>query len=352
MDLEANNRQDEEPGSQMSFLEHLDEVRRRLINSILIIILALGVCYYFSGKIYNFLAVPVVRAMGDAQRREIPVEGLTGDEKVLPLSNLPEGETGRYVFDRATTLGATVVASGTSVQSIVARDINGNIGLFTNEPIYTGNFIIPKGIKLPVNLNQPKIDEPSADERMVVTTATEGFTLFITVSLYAAIALSMPFLLWQVWGFISPALYKHERTYVTPFIVLSSISFVIGAAFAYYVLVPPALSYLLGLSEDFRLMLRATDYFDFITIVILAMGIIFQMPAITYVLSRIGIVTAGFLIKSWKVAIVVILIVAAVISPTGDIPNLMLFATPMMFLYLISIFVAWFFGKKRTSEEF
>lgn len=351
MSFEVDNQQEEEPGSQMSFLEHLDEVRRRLINSILIITIALGLCWSFSDNIYNFLAVPVQRALGDAQRREIPIEGLTGDEKVSPLNNLQEGETGRYVFDRATKLGATVVASGTSVQSIVSKDNNGKIGLFTNEPIYTSNSIIPKGIRLPVDFSKPNTDESSADERMVVTTATEPFTLYITVSLYSAIALSMPFLLWQVWGFISPALYKHERKYVTPFIVLSSISFVIGAAFAYYVLVPPALTYLLGLGEDFRLMLRATDYFDFITIVMLAMGIIFQMPAITYVLSRIGIVSARFLIRSWKIAIVVILIVAAVVSPTGDIPNLMLFATPMMFLYLISIFVAWFFGKKRTVEE-
>lgn len=351
MDFEDRNNQEEELGRQMSFLEHLDEVRRRLINSILVIGIAIALCYSVSDKIYNFLAVPVVRALGDAQRREVPFEGLTGNEKVLPLINLPEGETGRYVFDRATTLGTTVVASGTSVQAIVSKDNNGRTGLFTNEPIYTGNSIIPKGIRLPADLSHPNVEEPSADERMVVTTATETFTLFITVSLYAAIALSMPFLLWQIWGFISPALYKHERTYVTPFIVLSSISFVVGAAFAYYVLVPPALSYLLGLGEDFRLMLRATDYFDFITIVILAMGIIFQMPAITYVLARIGIVSAGFLIKSWKFALIIILIVAAVVSPTGDVPNLMLFATPMMILYLISIFIAWFFGKKRTVEE-
>ena len=82
----------------------------------------------------------------------------------------------------------------------------------------------------------------------------------------------------------------------------------------------------------------------------LAMGLIFQMPAITYVLARIGIVSAGLLVRSWKISLVVILIVAAVVSPTGDIPNMMLFATPMMGLYVISIFIAWFFGKKRQSD--
>ncbi len=82
----------------------------------------------------------------------------------------------------------------------------------------------------------------------------------------------------------------------------------------------------------------------------MAMGVIFQMPAITYVLARIGLVTARFLVRSWKIAIVIILIVAAVVSPTGDIPNMMLFATPMMCLYVISIFIAWFFGKRRQND--
>lgn len=348
---EDKKKRETELGGQMSFLEHLDEFRRRLINSIICVTVAFVLCWFVSDKIYNFLAAPVQKALSEAQRRQIPVEGLTGDEKILPLSNLKEGETGRYVFDRATKLGVTVVAAGTSVESIVSKDSNGNIGLFTNEPVYTNNAIISKGIRLPVDFTKPSADEPSADERMIVTTAVEPFTLYITVSLYAAIALSIPFLLWQIWGFIAPALYRHERSYVTPFIVLSSVSFVIGAAFAYYVLFPPAVKYLLGLGEDFRLLLRATDYFNFITLIMLAMGIIFQMPAITYVLARIGIVSAGFMVRSWKYAIIIILIAAAVVSPTGDIPNLLLFATPMMGLYIISILVAWFFGKKRQTDE-
>jgi sec-independent protein translocase protein TatC len=343
--------EEEQPGAQMSFLEHIDELRRRLIRSIIAVGLAFIVCWFFSDKIYNFLAVPVQEALRQAQQREIKIEGLTGEEKILPLSSLNEGETGRYVFDKPTKLGVSVVSPGTSVQARAAKDANGSLALFTDEAIFTSSAIIPKGVRVPVDFDAVGAEERSAEERMIVTTAVEPFTLYVTVSLYAAIALAVPFLLWQVWGFISPALYRHERTYVTPFIGLSTISFVVGAAFAYYILFPPAVKYLLGLGEDFRLMLRATDYFDFITLIMLAMGIIFQMPAITYVMSRIGLVSAALLISSWRIAIVVILIVAALVSPTGDIPNLMLFATPMMVLYLISIFIAWFFGKKRQPEK-
>jgi sec-independent protein translocase protein TatC len=157
-------------------------------------------------------------------------------------------------------------------------------------------------------------------------------------------------LLWQIWGFISPALYAHEKKYVTPFITLSSLSFVGGVAFAYYILFPPVLRYMFELGENFNIMPRATDYFDLITLIMLAMGIIFQMPAISYVLSRIGLISAKLLIDIWKYALVVILIIAAVISPTGDIPNMLLFSSPMVILYLFSILIAYIFGKERKTE--
>lgn len=339
-----------EPGGQMSFLEHLDELRRRLVKSVIIVVIAFLFCFWASDEIFRFLEVPIRRALSEAERRDLPLSGLTGDERVQPLSSLNVGDSGRYIFDRATTLGMTVVSPGTSVGSIVAADANGQPGLFTNEPIVTNNGVVPSGIKLPVDLTAESMNEPTADERLVVTTAPETFTLLVTVSLYSAIALSIPLLLWQIWGFISPALYKHERAYVTPFIGLSTVSFVAGAAFAYYILFPPALKYLMGLASEFRPMLRATDYFDFITLIMLAMGIIFQMPAISYVLARIGILTPGLLLRSWRISVIVILIVAAVVSPTADVINMMLFATPMMALYVVSIFIAWLFGKKRQTD--
>jgi sec-independent protein translocase protein TatC len=347
---EAEQNELPERGGQMSFLEHLDELRKRLVNSVIIVVIAFVFCFYFSDNIFDFLSVPIRRALSEAERRDLPVKGITGDERITPLSGLKEGEKGVYVFDRATKLGPSVIAPGTSVEAVVGKDFEGVAGVFTAEPIVTNNGVIPQGVRLPVDLAVGAENEPTADERLIVTTAPESFTLYVTVSLYAAIAVSVPLLLLQVWGFISPALYKHERAYVTPFILLSSTSFILGAAFAYYILFPPAVSYLLGLGSDFRLLLRATDYFEFITLIMLAMGIIFQMPAITYVLARIGLISAGFLLRSWKLAVVIILIVAAVVSPTGDIPNMMLFAAPMMVLYVVSIGIAWFFGRKRESD--
>ena len=344
---ETNEDETEERGGQMSFLEHLDELRKRLVNIVIIVVVAFVFCWFVSGYIFDFLSVPIRQALSEAEQKEIPLGAPGGSNQVIPISSLEAGDRARYVFNKPSKLGTNLIQAGASVDTVVAEGPDGKLALYTDEPLITSGNVVPKGVLLPVDLSATQRPEDPF-ERLIVTTAVEPFTLYVTVSLYAAIAVSIPLILLQIWGFISPALYKHERAYVTPFVLLSSGSFVGGAAFAYYILFPPAVRYLLGLGEDFRLLLRATDYFDFITLIMLAMGLIFQMPAITYVLARIGIVSASFLARSWKIAIIVILIVAAVVSPTGDIPNMMLFAAPMMVLYIVSIAIAWFFGKKRT----
>jgi len=111
---------EEQPTGQMSFLEHLDELRKRLVNSVVFVVVAFMACWFISQDIYNFLSVPIRRALSEASRREVPVEGLTGDEKVLPLTDLKEGDSGRYIFDQSTKIGTSVVAPGTSVLAVVA----------------------------------------------------------------------------------------------------------------------------------------------------------------------------------------------------------------------------------------
>ncbi|HEY0006653.1 MAG TPA: twin-arginine translocase subunit TatC [Pyrinomonadaceae bacterium] len=335
---------------QMPILEHLGELRKRLIRSFIFVFLAAMLCWFASDRIYNFLAVPVQQAMAEAQRREVKLGGLTGSEQIAPLSSLKEGDVGRYVFAETTKLGASVIPPGTTVQAKLARDSQGQTGLFTDEALYAGGTVIPKGVRLPFDPSAKPEALPGINDKLIVTTALEPFSLYVKVSLYAALCLSVPFLLWQIWGFVSPGLYKHERAYAWPFILMSSISFVLGAMFAYYVIFPPAAKYLLGLGQDFRLMLKADDYFDFIILVMLGMGLVFQMPAVTYVLARIGLVSASYLVRIWKASLITILVAAAIISPTNDIPNMLLFAAPMLVLYIISIFVAWIFGKERRAH--
>lgn len=345
LDTDGDEEHERSLGGQMSFLEHLDELRRRLIRSIIFVFAAFVLCWFVSNYIYNFLARPVQVALANAQQREVPLKGLTGNERVQALTDLTEGTPVRYVFGEATKLGGSLIPLGASVSAHLAKDAQGIPNLYTDEPIVTGRNVIPKGTLLPMDASDDNLKG-----KLIVTTAMEPFSLYVKVALYAAVCLSVPFLLWQIWAFISPGLYPHERSYALPFILLSSISFVIGAAFAYYVIFPPAAAYLLGLGEDFQLLLKADDYFDFIILVMLAMGVVFQMPAITYVLARIGLVTAGLLIRIWKTSLIVILVAAAVLSPTNDIPNMMLFAAPMIVLYVVSIFIAWIFSQQRRPE--
>jgi sec-independent protein translocase protein TatC len=338
-------------GGQMSFLDHLDELRRRLIRSFVFVFVVFMGCWFVSDYIYNFLAIPVQRALAEAQQRQVRLEGLTNSETILPFNSLKEGNAGRFVFAEETRIGSSLIPAGASVLAKVQKDSQGQIGLFTEEALFAGNQVIPKGVRLPLDFNAKPEARPGVDDKLIVTSAMEPFSLYVKVSLYTALALAVPFLLWQIWAFVSPGLYAHERGYVTPFIGLSTISFVLGAAFAYYVLFPPAAQYLLGLGTDFRLLLKADDYFDFIILVMLAMGVVFQMPAITYVLARIGVVSARFLLRTWKTALIVILVAAAVLSPTNDIPNMLLFAAPMIVLYVFSILIAWVFGRKRVKPE-
>ncbi|HEX8503512.1 MAG TPA: twin-arginine translocase subunit TatC [Pyrinomonadaceae bacterium] len=338
-------------GGQMSFLEHLDELRRRIIRSVAYLFVALVLCWFVSDRIYNFLAVPVRRALAESAQRPVPLQGLTGGEQILSLRSVREGDAGRYVFGETTKIGTSVIPAGASVAARVARGPDGQPGVFTDEPIFSGSSVIPKGVRLPADFSAAGEGVlPNEADKLVVRTAVEPFSLYLQVSLYAAFCLSVPFILWQVWAFIAPGLYPHERGWALPFVVMSTVSFLGGAAFAYYVLFPPAVAYLLGLGENFRLFLNASDYFDFIIIVMLAMGVVFQMPAVTYVLARIGLVDARFLVSHWRVSSVVILVAAAVLSPTNDVPNMMLFAAPMVVLYLISILVAWLSARPRTTE--
>ncbi|HXD34504.1 MAG TPA: twin-arginine translocase subunit TatC [Pyrinomonadaceae bacterium] len=331
----------------MSFLEHLDELRKRLMWSIVFVIVATMLCWFASRRIYNFLAVPIERALAEAEQKVVPIDGRTGGEAIVPLNHINENDAGRYVFVAETRIGTAVIPAGATVTARYAQDAAGKLGLFTDEPLYVANEILPKGVRLPIDFNSN--EKAGLNDRLVVNTAIEPFSLYIKVSLYAAICVSLPFLLWQIWAFVSPGLYPHERGYVFPFIGLSSISFILGGIFAYKVIFPPAAKYLLGLGQDFRLLLKADDYFDFIIMIMLGMGLIFQMPAIAYVLSRIGLITAGLMVRVWKTATIVILIVAAIVSPTNDIPNMLLFAAPMLGLYVISIIVAWIFGKPRSA---
>jgi sec-independent protein translocase protein TatC len=238
-------------GSKMSFLEHLDELRKRLTYSAIALACGVALSFAFIGRIFEFIMRPLQQAL-------------------------------------------------------------------------------PAGGKL------------------LYTEPTEAFVLYLQIGLLAGLIVAAPFIIWQVWLFVAPALYSREKRYAIPFILLSSIGFIGGAAFSHYVVFPLMWAFLASFSTDYMVFAPKIDpVFSLYTKMMLAMGLVFQMPSAVYFLARMGVVTAGAMFRQLKFAVLVIFVVAAVITPSGDMLTQTIVGVPMIGLYLLSILIAWAFGKKR-----
>ena len=240
---------------KMSFLEHLDELRKRIIRALLALCIGVGVAAFFINDIVDFVMRP---------------------------------------------LSATLPAGGS----------------------------------------------------FIYTYPTEAFMLDIRIALIAGLFVASPLVFWQVWLFVAPALYARERRYAIPFIVLSTAGFLAGAAFSHYVAFPLMWTFFSSFSNDMiKFMPRIEDTFSMYMRMLLAMALVFQMPALVFFLARMGVVTARWMVRQLKYAVLVIVIAAAIITPSSDVASQMIVAVPMTGLYLLSIIIAWAFGKKRSPVE-
>jgi sec-independent protein translocase protein TatC len=188
--------------------------------------------------------------------------------------------------------------------------------------------------------------------RLVYTDPTEAFVLYIQIAAIGGLILALPLVMAQVWLFIAPGLYSHEKKMAVPFIAMSSLFFIMGAAFSHFVVFPLTWKFFVSFTSDYlTFMPRIEPAFELYIKMILAFGVVFQMPTIVLFLARMGVVTASFLWKHTKYAILIIFIVAAVVTPSGDMFTQTAMATPMIGLYLFSILLAWIFGKKKKKTE-
>jgi sec-independent protein translocase protein TatC len=235
----------------MSFLEHLDELRKRLIYIVYSLIAGCAVAYIFIAKIFDFIMRPM--------------------QQVLP--------PGSY---------------------------------------------------------------------LQFTSGSEPFMLWIKIGFLAGIFISSPLILWQVWKFIAPGLYSHEKKFAIPFVLMSTIFFVAGGLFSHYIAFPWTWQFFASFATDYmKFVPKIDEAFGLYTKMILGFGAIFEMPTLVFFLARMGVVTAGMLLRYFKYAFLIIFIVAAVISPGTDMMSQVIMAVPMLGLYIFSIGVAWIFGKKR-----
>ena len=246
----------DEPGDElprMTLLEHLDELRRRIFSSIIALLIAFLVSWYFSPQIFSWLERPI---------REV----------------LPPGE------------------------------------------------------------------------RLAFTDLTAPFMLYVKVALLAALFVSSPVLLTQVWLFIRPGLYRRERRLALPFIVFTTLFFLLGGYFGYRIAFPLVVRFLLGVGADFKQVVTIQSYFSMMTKILLGLGLVFEMPMLIFFLARLGLVTARKLIRWFRWAVLAIFVAAAIITPTPDVATQTVFAVPMILLYLLGVVVAALFGKKADAE--
>lgn len=179
-----------------------------------------------------------------------------------------------------------------------------------------------------------------------------GFMFYFKVGALAGVLLAAPVVFLQIWFFIAPGLYEKERRMVLPFVGSSTALFASGVAFAHFVAIPSMLKFFASFESPYIDMRpNISEAFDFYVKMILAFGVVFQMPILVFFLARFGLVTAGFLWKHFRYAILIIFIIAAIATPSSDPVNQTIFAAPMIVLYLISIGVAWLFQKKRKKAD-
>ena len=188
--------------------------------------------------------------------------------------------------------------------------------------------------------------------RLVYTEPTEAFFLYMKMAALAGLLIAFPVVAAQTWFFMAPGLYAREKRFATPFVAMATFFFVGGAFFSHFLLFPWAWGFFAGFGTEYMEFLpRIQPAFSLYVKLVLACGLMFQMPTIVFFLSRVGAITPRFLIRNTKYAILLIFIVAAILTPTGDPVTLTMMAAPMTVLYGLSILIAWIFGKAPTEED-
>ena len=255
LDPDDEEQQDDEAGGKMSFLEHLDELRRRLIVSVWALVGGCIISFIFVGRLQEFIMLPLWQLM-------------------------PE------------------------------------------------------------------------KEKFIYSAPTEGFMIMMKIGALGGLFIALPIIVLQLWLFIAPGLYANEKRFAVPFVLLGTVFFLFGAAFSHYIAFPYSWKFFLSFETNYLRFLPNISYaFSLWVKMLLAFGVIFQMPTIVFFLARMGMVTAGFLVKHTKYAVLIIFILGAVLSPGTDVVSQALMAGPMLVLYGLSIGIAWLFAKKKPAED-
>jgi len=199
-------------------------------------------------------------------------------------------------------------------------------------------------------LAKPLMNIMPAGATLIFTSVAEAFFTYMKIGFIAGIILASPFILYQIWAFVAPGLYRNEKRYVIPFVLGGTFFFALGVFFGYFVAIPVGFRFLLGYASDFiKPMPSMKEYLTFCVKFLLAFGLVFEFPVVLVLLARIGIVDAKMLAKQRRYAILLVFIVAAAVTPSPDLMSQVLTAIPLVALYELSILLSKIFGKKKKE---
>src|SRR5712664_2865391 len=255
----------------------------------------------------------------------IQSESLPESESTTPITTPAEEPAGAMTFfEHLSELRKRII------YSLYAIGVGAFIGVYVSK--YIINWIIRPIIKA--------LTEAHLDPTLVYTHPAGYLNTYITLGVYIGIVLASPVVLYQIWLFVAPALYKHERSAITGFLFSTVFLFLSGIAFGYFVTLPYVLRFLVSFKGPVVPMISINEYFDLILMILLGLGLVFELPILIFFLSLFGIVTPKFLWQNFRYAILIIAVVAAIITPTPDAQTMLIFMLPMVALYFVGIGVS------------
>lgn len=226
------------------------------------------------------------------------------------------------------------------INSLIAIGIGAFAGVYISK--YVINYVTHPMLKA--------LSDAHLDPKLIYTHPAGFFNLIITLGIYIGIVLASPVVLYQIWLFVAPALYKHERSAIAGFLFSTVFLFLGGIAFGYFVALPYMLKFLVSFQGPVVPMISINEYFDLTLLVLMGLGLVFEFPILIFFLSLFGIVTPKFLWKNVRYAILVISVVAAVITPTPDAMTMLIFMAPMLALYFVGIAVSAIVVRKKARQ--
>ncbi len=215
---------------------------------------------------------------------------------------------------------------------------------------FAGVYLAQKFITFITKPMVTALAEAHLEAKLVYTHPAGYLNMVITLGVYMGIVMASPIVLYQIWMFVAPALYKHERKAVTGFLFSTVFLFLAGIAFGYFITLPYVLRFLVSFKGPVVPMISINEYFDLILMILLGLGLVFELPILIFFLSLFGIVTPQFLWRNFRYAIAIIAVVAAIITPTPDAQTMLIFMAPMVLLYFVGLGVSWMVVRRKKRQ--